>query len=587
MKDFDAIIQRIEAAESWRKSNYDTGWLDWYRQYRSKFKTARTGSNVFVPYTFMISEVIRSRLAESLFSERPYVSVLPREDGDRDRAEKISTLLDWQLSERMKVANVFKDSILQNMIIFGTAIAYTGWSKKTRKVKQMQQVDTPILDETGNPMMDEYGMERTMLDRQPVDSEIVVYDDPILQSIDLFDFFVDPTAEDIQDARFCGHREYLTKGELQAIDKYKIKWKGLTPETDIDDGRKSRLEEQGKSYDSENYTPQDKGGKYLVHHYWEDDRHVVIINKTVVALDEPNPFWHGMKPYDKCVYSPLANNFFGIGLPEMMADLQEELNTIRNQRIDYNSFALRRMWKKKKGAGITSKDLVWRQGGVIELDNMDDLQEILIQTLPASAFTIESGVKQDMRDVTGCHDIIMGLAEADETATTTMTKDNNASIRFKDVVTASCMRLLVPIANKCIALDQQFLTEERAVRLLDEAAQEVFYISPWELDGNYDVIYVGSAIEPAANKEMEKQRAIDAYTQLAASPLYQQDPEASIKLIEYLLTSLGVTDTEGLLPKPPMMPPMGMPNIQGGATEGNGPADIGQTYQNVTERMAQ
>lgn len=588
MKDFDIIVQRIDAAEKWRDTNYAERWRSNYRQYRSVLEVTRTGSNIFVPYTFMICEVIRARLAESLFSERPYVSVLPREEGDRTRADKLSTLLDWQLSERMRVSSIFKDDILQNMVIFGSAVTFTGWRKRTRGITKMEQVDAPLLMDDGLPLLDEYGTPKTFTDRQPQSVDVVVYDDPVLQSIDLFDFFVDPTASDIDDARYCGHREYLTRGDLESVDKYKIDWSKLSPETNIEDGRKERLEQQGRTMDGENYDREDKGGKYLVHHYWEDDRHVVIINGQQAALDERNPFWHGMKPYDKCCYSPLANNFFGVGIPEMLASLQDELNTVRNQRIDYNSMALRRMFKVKKGCGLTGKDLIWRQNGVLQVENMDDVQEIQIAPLPASAFSNEAMIKQDMRDVTGCHDIIMGLANADETATTTMTKDNNASVRFKDVVSAACLRLLVPVSEKCIALDQQFLTEERAVRLLDEGAQEIFYISPWELDGNYDIIYVGSAVEPAANKQMEKQRAVDAYAQLAGNPLYQQDMGAMQKLIEYLLTSLGVTDTEGMIPQMPA-PVQPMQQEQPGAVafgSGNSPADLSQTFANVMGGMA-
>lgn len=160
MKDFDMIMQRIEAAEDWRKANYTESWLRWYRQYRSQLDTARSGSNVFVPYTFMICEVVRARLSESLFSGRPYVSVMPRESGDRERADKLSVLLDWQLSERMRAATVFKENILQNMIVFGTAITYTSWNQKNRNVTRMEQVQVPLMGADGMPMLDEFGAQQ-------------------------------------------------------------------------------------------------------------------------------------------------------------------------------------------------------------------------------------------------------------------------------------------------------------------------------------------------------------------------------------------------------------------------------------------
>ena len=73
-----AVLQRIEEAERWRDSYYKDNWRSYIDLYRSKLPEKRDGSNLFVPYTFMTCEVVRTRLAESLFSSRPYVSLLPR-----------------------------------------------------------------------------------------------------------------------------------------------------------------------------------------------------------------------------------------------------------------------------------------------------------------------------------------------------------------------------------------------------------------------------------------------------------------------------------------------------------------------------
>lgn len=228
--------------------------------------------------------------------------------------------------------------------------------------------------------------------------------------------------------------------------------------------------------------------------YWEDDRHAVIINREQLALDEKNPFWHGMKPYDRCCYVPLSNEFYGMGIPEMLAGLQAELNTTRNMRLDYNAMAMRRMWKIRKGYGLTARDLVWRQNGVIELDDMEDIQEINVQELSYSAFTNEDVIKQDMRDTTGVHDIVMGLSEADETATTTATKDNNANLRFQHFIEAVVEQLLVPIAKKCLALDQQYLEESRIFRLLNEEMDELYQVDAFDIAGDYDTVSGDSTV---------------------------------------------------------------------------------------------
>lgn len=565
-KDLGKIINNIQQAEQWRDSNYKEAWKRWLRMYRSKPEKQRPGSNIYVPYTFMIVETVKSRIANSIFANRPYLTMLPVGGGDHIRAELVEKLLDWQMNERMNIERIYSRHVLNDLLVLGTAIQYTGWKKTTRKITRMENTGQQPLLMDGLPVLDENGQPVNIEVREKVTREKTVYDDPEAKSIDLFDFFVDSKADDIPDARFCGHREYYSKKELQNLVKtagWSIDWKKLDEGDGTPIGGKAiRAELQQRD---PSVTEVEGNGLYLVHQYWEDDRHVVIVNERYCALDEENPFWHGVKPYDKCCYSALPHEFYGVGIPEMVYDLQNELNTVRNQRIDYNTMALRRMWKVRKGAGIKPKDLVWRQNGVIEVNELDDVMEIQVADLPASAFANETNIKQDMQDTTGCRDVILGLSSTNETATTTMTKDNNASLRFKDVVTAVIANLLIPLGRKCFELDQQFMTEEKTFRLLDTQPEELFTVSPFELDGEYDVMYSGTAVDPMANKELQKQRMIEVLNVIQNNPLYQSNPQALLSVLREFFKAEGFRDYEEMLPQLQAMPMPGMPGQPGPA----------------------
>ena len=216
--------------------------------------------------------------------------------------------------------------------------------------------------------------------------------------------------------------------------------------------------------------------------------------------------------------------------------------------------ALRRMWKLRRGCGLTARDLVWRQNGVLQVDNMDDIMEINIQGLPSDAFANEAAIKQDMQDTTGCHDILMGLSYANETATTTMTRDNNASLRFKSVITGVVNDLLVPIARKCASMDQQFLSETKMVRILGEDSQyskrgDIRGVGPYEICGEFDLIFCGSSVEPAASKQLNKEKALQAYSLALADPAYQADEQARMRLFRRVLEALEIKDAVSLLPQ--------------------------------------
>ena len=209
-KDFAEIQQRIQTGENWRDSQFIPLWQDCYRQYRSRRKEPKEGnkpqevgrSSVYVPYTFMQVEVIKARLVESLFNSRPYISVLPRESNDEQMAEHVQSLLSWQFDDRMGLERVFSEHLLADITIFGTAISYTGWLVRKRKTKHRTRVERPLEYMDGLPALQEDKTPVIMPFIEVVEEDELVYDDPVVQKIDLFDFFVDPAATNIADARY-------------------------------------------------------------------------------------------------------------------------------------------------------------------------------------------------------------------------------------------------------------------------------------------------------------------------------------------------------------------------------------------------
>ena len=275
------IMARIEQAEKWRDTNYGALWEDCYRRYRSQPLPRNEGSNLFVPHTYMQCEVIKARIRENLFKERPYISVLPVERGDMAHAANMELLLDWQMNERMELPRVIGEEAATSLVVYGTAVTYCGWLLQTRKVTRALPSVRPLHDGQGQILRDNLGQELTMETLTPVESIEAIYDDPQVVNISLGDFFVDEEATDIEDARFCGHREYQTREaltELAEQGKYQIDWE--------------QLSEPGRRDDSYFGHGEDKA-LYEVHHYWENERHVVI-SRILMALG-------GVKVYESCL----------------------------------------------------------------------------------------------------------------------------------------------------------------------------------------------------------------------------------------------------------------------------------------------
>ena len=551
-------MSRIEAAENFRDKGFREKWTRYYKRWRnhvdqltdSDGKPVKDRSNISVPYTFVQVETVLPRLVETLFAARPYVSVKGRRRDYVDNAKNMETLLDYQQNEVFDIQDRFHIG-LKIMAIYGTTVGYVGWKYKEHKVIK-KQLSPVVLDE--QPLMDvdpATGTENPVMDYQPTESVEVEYDDPEVKFLDLGLFYVDPNAEDIEDARYCGHVCYLSKAELETMiqqELIEIDWKEIPKDNKKNAARNNRMGSVGLPTDTDQNNDHENDNLYEVHYYYEDDKLVIIINRSYIARDSKNPFWHKKKPYVKDTYTKVPNEFYGIGVVEIIEDQQDELNTERNMRIDYRAINLRRMWKIRKGANINRNQLVWRQNGTLEVDDMDDVEPIQAPSITGDTFNQEQIVKQDIRDATGAHDVVMGTNTTGETATTTMSKDNNASMRFKLIISSAEKRLLVGISRLMIQLNQQFTDDVRVLPLFNNKEDNWPEITPEEIQGEFHLIAAGSSVEPMANKEAHKQRMIEAFNIAANSPIMQPYPIKLRNLLQKVFEAMDITDTEDILP---------------------------------------
>jgi hypothetical protein len=580
-KNLQKYLRRIEYAEQKRDATWRDRWLKWYKRYRNvvdkivdeKTKKPKLDrSNISIPYGFTMVETILPRLVETLFAGRPYVTMKglpPGRNGMHpadlldmlkasvrpweDAAKKMETLVDYQMNVPMDIQDKFASG-LKTFAIYGTTVAYTGWRYKTREVIRKELA--PVMEEdpeTGEkvPLLNDD--ETPIMDYQETEVSVKEYDDPEVEFLDLGLFYVDPNASDIDDARYCGHACYVSKAYLQELEDQgviTVNWMKLAKDGPrINEARNYRQTSIGLPTMSDQASLDGEDDLYELLYYWEDDLRVMILNRCQVVAEGANPYWHKRKPYDKDVYTEVPGEFYGIGIFEITEDLLDELNVERNQRIDYRSHSMRRMFKKRRGANIDPNQLVWRQNGIIEVDQMDKDLEILPAPdgALAGSFNQEQIIKQDIRDTVGAHEIIMGTGSAG-TATETMAKDNNASIRFKMIISSVEKRLLLGITRKMVQMNQQFIDDIRLLPLFDRDESEWPVIKPEEIQGEFHLIAAGSSVEPMANKEAYKQRMVELYGMFKGDPFYAQFPNKRRNLMKKVLESFDITDTDDLLP---------------------------------------
>ena len=479
-------------------------------------------SNLHIPKTYEILDTIRARILTTFFNNRPYIEFTAMPTAaevskmiiNEEKAEVAGSFVDEQL-EKNNIKSVFYDFVT-TMLFAPAAFVSVGWRYKEEQVKKKTKV--PEVNEKTQSYTGDWAW-------GIVESTETIWDDNEINNVDFFDFWGDPDSTNLDDARGVFHREWITKSKLK--DKLELLARigdGVVYDIDLDkvtgnsrkssEGKYKRLSSVGISStgsdpfkNSEDERISSKEEVELLH-YWEDDRHTMLVNREEVIYDGANPYWrHRKKPFIKATYDQLPNQFYGLSAVELIKPMQEELNTMHNQRMDNVNMLLNSMWKKLRGSDITESDLVSRAGGVVEVDNMDDLEQIQMSDIPQSAFMSEQKLSSDLEKALGTPaNIRGGSAGGEQSATEANIIAQSAGTRFGVKIELFASLGLKRMAHMMDLNNQQFICDDRAARLDPEERNSWQSIAPDDLVGEYDYRPATSSVEKAANKDLRRQQ---------------------------------------------------------------------------------
>lgn len=501
-----------------------------------------------IPRIYEEIDSLRARIVKSFFSTRPYIDFIPQPSQgavgelNEEKAQVASAVVDMQLN-RNKITAKFYDFVT-SVLIFPAGVLGVGWRYEKKKAKRR----LPFYYQT------ESGFAGVMLALQEV--EVTEWDDNEIVNVDYFDFWPDPRGTDLDSCRFVFQREWSTKEQIESkLELLKETGSGEVWAPDfeslrgagggLEEGRWQRLSavgiapETGFSAGSEDM--------YELLHYWTDDEHAIIINRTDCIYFGENPYWrHGKKPFVVASYEPLPNEFYGMSAVQIIEYLQHELNTLRNQRIDNISFVLNRMLKVRRSADISPEELVSRPHGIIYVDSPDDVMEFPVSDITASSYNDERVIKEDMENVLGVPAVVRGAnSTKQETATEVVTKTSNAGIRFDVKIMLFETLGIKRLAYLMDCNNQQFIDSTRLIKLFGVEGPAAWReVRPEELVGEYDYRPAGANVDPAANKEVRRQQL----NQLMQTVLSSGNPYVDVyELTKVWLESYDIRGVEKLL----------------------------------------
>jgi hypothetical protein len=274
-----------------------------------------------------------------------------------------------------------------------------------------------------------------------------------------------------------------------------------------------------------------------------------------------------------------------MSIVEVISNLQDELNSTRNQRIDNISLILNAVMIRRRNSDIDENPEIY-PGAIIDVEDIhNDLKPLEFPDVTSSALMEEEKIKQDIQFVSSVSEYARGATPTrKETATTVTSIQEASNIVFNYITMVIENSGLLPIAEAIKKLNQQYITEEKMIRLFNIESGSWNYesISPEEIQGSYDVVSASPRLETQSTKETRRSQLLEMFTTLTTNDLTK--PYVNVPaFIKKLMETYDINDYQSLMNDPNMMQPdvIGPENMQLDMMGGNEVGEITETQQGI------
>lgn len=453
------VIDDFKSAWDYTSTSWQERWEDNYKLFNNvRVKKAYKGTtNTFVPMVYSTVETMNA----ALFGMKPKFAYLPPSNKQDQKTDILNGMVNyyWDKDQwSIKVINTGR-----NLFNLGTAIDYFMWD----------------------------------------------IDHPKMINIPLRDFFIDPLATSLENARYCGRRYLCTLDELKSFEiidpedksedpKLIKRFKNLDSiEAGSDAPEKTDKEEKDILYGSTLSKPENKQVEVI--EYWTLEKTITVVNREVVAEDTKNWFLQraetldiknpkGMLPFADAHYVTDPSLFYSKGLTDFIADQQELLNDITNQNIDSISFILNQMYTLDPTFADLINQIENIPGAIYPFPK-GALEPINQRSVPPEAFNERMNIKNEIRETTASNEVVKGVGQQNSgtTATEINAQVAGAGQRMNMIVTQVENGYFHRMAMIVFNMIRLYVTEPMMIRILgkDGARWEEFDPSEYR-DGDYE-----------------------------------------------------------------------------------------------------
>jgi hypothetical protein len=537
-------------------------------------------SKVTTPYVLQTCEGMLATMLEP----SPRFNVVPRPKPDEPLAdvvariasvEAISDTLRYAL-ERSHFAEIQRDFMQQDLIA-GISVLKNYWDTERRQVTRLVPDQISIEDGYGNVV------DSVLSHREDTVEELVV-DDANCEVVDIRDFFWPSQAPNVKKAEYLIHRTWES---ISALKRKSDTYSNL-----------DKLKDSAGSQVMSELTKREKRLRSIdrtqdlveVLEYWTPERTITVGNRTVLMRDKPNPFWKGRMPFIVCNSMPDAFQIPGLSVVEALAQLQQMLWTLQNQRLDVvrmlaNAIVLIRSDVDDPEAFVWEPEAQWL------VEDTGQVEQLKVDPTAATiTLQAEQLLKGDLQNIMG------GLPYASGADSTTIDQQTATGV---SIITTIAQRIIQArkqhylwayskLGKDFLLLWQQFVRDDRVIKVLGMTGADAYKtVSPLQLQGDFDVM-----IDVTSDSLLRQERRAESQSlyQIAAqtAPIAAQvGCVLNLKaFMEKVLDSYDVLDKERYFLPPRAAPALATPPPGGGGPPGGPPSPNGGGGAGVTNVAA-
>lgn len=385
-------------------------------------------ANYADPTTRTLTKTIYARVHRAIFSVEPFVEPLPIEPDDVPKLEAVRTWMNWRLCVNANGGDGAERAIAKwgwQFVKNGTAIIKVAPGKIERYVVERypyyakQKVKDPYTNAESYKQVKRY---------KTVKGNKVIWEGEYVKPVNKEDFYISPRYYDddaIDAAPVVAQTTFVSSDYLRRRAKEGVWYDDVVEE--ILEGAPKRVE--GKNPDIVKQASDAIAGVNQWHGNIEGDEHEILevykrwdLNND--GFEEEGIFWihrasgkllrwqfleetycDGKRPFVAAWYDFREDQFYVDGVPGELQGSQEEINFLRNQRVNHGTLASIPSGSYEPSIGMSPEKIKLEPGvfwpglkiNVLELPDHS-----------AFGFREESLAKQNQKDLVGVGDIQMG-----------------------------------------------------------------------------------------------------------------------------------------------------------------------------------